>query len=795
MSENPYKVKPNDGNGCMVHAGILTPHGGDVSKAELTSGYSSAAKDRFIKEVVERLTFKVPLPFPCGLEIEPLPSDQSDLLQDLADEKAYPDFHANVLGHYRDMARQLESQSEFNLLPICDPIALGFKLGVDIKIPELPDFMQFAMPNIPALAAKLEMPPLELALKIPDLIPVPKLPEFKWDVPFPPAAFFDLWEFRGFTVPPIELPLPPQLRFAGFIADLILKIPDFMIKLISLDLPDFLGEICKLARESLFAKQSSDKDGIPQDVVRIVATEVLARKVIEMSLVHAMAKTIGTSPSGLVGQYGTYSGYGVPVLSVPESNETPEQRVRRIISDEAKAASGLCWSNDAEKDQDDRPYTDFIFPKETAGSYWDREGAYKAAEQMSSCGLVARTCLARAGAVYVFDLNTAFAQSVIWGSNKPSIHTTPQGTKMVYNYFDDYYCGGAVSALVAVAKRRGALIAPSYVTNDSVWWPGDHKIYELPDLKKGDIILIGNPGKNDDHVMVVVEDYKKGGDELVCVHGGQNDQGNVGTASYLKPPQKYQVTYRKKFEKQTIQIGVNANGDPITSEQEVQTGVEKISENKIVKGQPPPQPPDVEQTSSQQTSSEQINSVDASIITTTTEKPRKGIRCTGIQTIKIYTEEGLKKRGLQVRPAGNMMGEVGIGLMVKVADAGVAGKNVVAFGSGNTRTVKLLMDGAKMVLGTRDSLDDESEKDTTQVGKNYGSSTEQLLPQSENSPAVDNNDESHTGTPYEIPLELQLARAKELEGKKKALKDQKKKELKDKNAAAAAKREQKVKQQ
>ena len=71
----------------------------------------------------------VPPLFPCGKDI--LPNPYASLL-DLEDEKKFPDFHKNIFGTYEKIAIALNMQSDFKLLPICCPISLGFKLGVDL---------------------------------------------------------------------------------------------------------------------------------------------------------------------------------------------------------------------------------------------------------------------------------------------------------------------------------------------------------------------------------------------------------------------------------------------------------------------------------------------------------------------------------------------------------------------------------------------------------------------------------------------------------------------------------------
>lgn len=796
---NPHTVKPNDGNGCIVHAGILTPHGGDVSKAQLTSGYPEAAKERFIAEVVERLTFSVPVPFPCGAEITPLNPDQSALFQDLANEEKYPDFHKNVLGHYLEMARSLDAQSELNLLPICDPIALGYKLGVDIEIPDLPGFMQFAIPNIPGLAVKLDMTPPELALKIHSLIPpLPSIPKFSFDLPIPPSMYLDLYEFRG--IPPIEL------KFPEFMLDLSAKIPDFMIKLITLDLPEFLGEICKLVKETFFPKQKNADNGALQDVVRVVCVDVLARKFMEMLIMHAMAKTIGTTPSGLVGFFGTYRGYSPPKSAKKEA-KSKEDEVRDIIVSTAFYAEGMAWSYDNKDNRDNRPYTSFISPREsTSTDIYIKEGAYKFASEASSCGLVARSCLAAAGASFVFDLRQRFDRSVIFGlSNSPSVYTSKSGkSKLTLDYFNDFYRGGAVSALCHIAFQKKAIIPPSSMTKNFAFWV-DGPISKLPNMKRGDIIVIGDVGKNNDHVMVLVEDYNEGDDKMTVVHGGQIDQGNKGKASYIPK------VVKKAFVPTVLKVedpdkGITSGLAVVESNAATQALIQQAAAEAAAASAAADAAAAAEsnksatpsgydanagytpsaQEGNQQPVQEAPPPENPVLGTEKAEVTDEGYRCTGIQRGIFYTPKKAQELGIIIPKPGGANLHPGPGYSLITMKEGMVEKGkksfpTVALGG---RAVKLLIDGAILVLGKK-----TDEIDTTQVGKDFVNPSEMISPEAFKQMVADANHEQSAADPP-ITTEMIEKEAKAVEGeynKKKKEKEEavekKKKEGEEKRAA------------
>ena len=343
MSKNPSQIQPLDG--CMVHAGILQSHGGNPKTAELTKGYPNSATEKFIDEVINELVNPGTDPLPCGKPIPPLAPNLAEVFKDLKDEKKFPDFHKNILGNYRDLARSLEVSSNFNLFPVCDPIALGTKLfpGVNLKIEKLSDFLKFAIPNPVALAAEFAKAGVKdptilekTGLEVP-LTPIGLLAAFaKQDPPLkkPPAVLVP-------PVPPtqeqlisggstVQIPwqgveskepqkteqpydtIGPDLaaqigafgiKIKTFLPQLIASMPVFVINMITKGPAAALNTICGLVADDsgLVGVGIDSPNGEPQDIVMRAARKVLARKVTEMCVFHAMANTIGTSKSGLVG--------------------------------------------------------------------------------------------------------------------------------------------------------------------------------------------------------------------------------------------------------------------------------------------------------------------------------------------------------------------------------------------------------------------------------------------------------------------------------------------------------------
>ena len=101
--------------GCMVHAGILKPYD-PGSAAQLTSGYPEAAKEKFIKDVIDELMGQS-IGFPCGDPIPPVdPQLAAILSRDLPDRNKFPDFHKNYVDYYAELAQKMDSEGGFSLL-------------------------------------------------------------------------------------------------------------------------------------------------------------------------------------------------------------------------------------------------------------------------------------------------------------------------------------------------------------------------------------------------------------------------------------------------------------------------------------------------------------------------------------------------------------------------------------------------------------------------------------------------------------------------------------------------------
>jgi len=342
MSENTQQVQAGDG--CMVHAGILTSHGGDVSKAQLTKGYKNSATDKFIDEVINELVNPNTDPLPCGKPIPPLDPKLAEVFKDLKDEKKFPDFHQKILGYYRDLARSLETTSKFKLFPVCDPIALSPQLFPDSptpKIEKLSDFLKFAIPNPAALAVEFakagvkdplikEKTGLEVPLTPAGLLyafsqkvasgdikqvpvpPIPPVPPIQGQLVSGGSTVSNPWQgVEEQTVQPYDTRGPDLAAQIGafginipkFMPQLVAAMPVFVIKMITKGPAAALNTICGIVADDsgLLGVGVNDPSGNPQDIVMRAARKVLARKITEMCVFHAMASTIGTSTGGLVG--------------------------------------------------------------------------------------------------------------------------------------------------------------------------------------------------------------------------------------------------------------------------------------------------------------------------------------------------------------------------------------------------------------------------------------------------------------------------------------------------------------
>lgn len=475
------------GPGCQVDAGIID------DKCKLTA----IAKKKFIQAIKDELTFgtaNLPVPplFPCGPPVTANPF--ASQLQ-LEDEKKYPEFHKNIFGTYEKIACALNMKSDFKLLPICCPISLGFKLGVDIKIPNFPGgFIPFMIPNPPLLALKMKiMPPPKLIAKFPGIPAIPPpLPTF----PIPPDIkvpdFQQLFDFS----------LSFALNIPKFLVTVVANIPKLVLKLPSL--PDLFKSICDLAFEAkLFG------DIRPDAVTQIVAIKVLTTKIVEMVFIAAIGSTLGSSPGGITGGIGKFLGYEPPQDNSHPKSDAPRDKIVSY----AKEMIGTSYGAGGSK-QD--TYASHLMLVEYAdpvkGPRGDPRAIGKAKtlaklKEASSCGLVARACLANGGASYVYNSKVDTSQQ------DPSVN-------LYYDFFlDRYQDGTAISGIYTAARKKDAII--------------DYGGGDLPALKKGDVIIINDKKhRGKEHVLVLIKDYKPGSFALSTVEGGQADpkNGNRPTA-------------------------------------------------------------------------------------------------------------------------------------------------------------------------------------------------------------------------------------------------------------------------
>jgi hypothetical protein len=502
-----------EGPGCQVDAGIID------EQCKLTP----KAKKKFIQQVKDELLFgtdNLPVPplFPCGDPVPPNPF--ADLL-DLENEQKFPDFHKNILGSYQKIACALNLKSDFKLLPICCPISLAFKLGVNIKIDFPSGFIPFMIPNPPLLALKLKiMPPPKLIAKFPGLPAIPP-PLPKFDIP-PAIKIPDFKTLFDFS-------LAFALGIPKFLAELVLQIPKLALKLPNL--PELFKLICDIAfKSNLFGSI------LPDSIVQIVTTKVLITKVVEMVFIAAIGTTLGSSPGGITGGVGKFLGYDPP----PEEPEDPSPTIRDKIIEHADRLIDTGYGQGSSKQDtyaQNLLLVEYSEPQQPSPP-GDKRALGKAKtlailKETSSCGLVARACLANAGASYVYN-------------NKVDTSKQDPSVNLYYDFFlDRYQTGTAIAGIYGAAKAKGALIP--YTSGD------------LPALKKGDIIIVearGNPGK--EHVIVLYKDYNPGSLTMTTVEGGQPDSGNGGKPTMVRKKEYINSkTVTKGSDKYSMYIAAN----------------------------------------------------------------------------------------------------------------------------------------------------------------------------------------------------------------------------------------------
>jgi hypothetical protein len=468
---------------CQHDAGVLKNN-------ELTE----AAKNKFIKDVKAQLLMgsaqAPPLPIPCGPELPPVP--HADRIE-LEIEELYPEWHAYALGYYRDIARGLDVEGQFTILPICDPIALGFKLGLDPPPLDFPIEFGIVGFALPLLAAHLEIiPPVELALKFPDLLsvglPALEIPEF----PLPPLEFPELFKFA--------FPFP---KFPELLLGLMAKMPSLFLKLLAFD---FSAPCDVVLDAGLFGPFDPN-----EAIVWAVTQKVLAAKTAECLTIALIGSTVGSAPAGMTGLMGRdVYGYTPPKQSLGE-----KPPIRESIVAYAQQGDGLSWSQDHADfkakgyslEKATFKYTSFLkpnwmFPKPPEVPYVHSvtlariNQAFVQAQKQSCCGMFVRVCYYYAGTTY-------------------------------HPFFTEpYQPAAAVAKLIQIAKKVGAAID---------YGQGSSNGQFIPALKKGDSIIVqktsanpANPQAGTEHVLILVEDYAGGLDGSVrTVEGGQADFGNT----------------------------------------------------------------------------------------------------------------------------------------------------------------------------------------------------------------------------------------------------------------------------
>lgn len=504
-------------DGCQHHAGILKDE-----------KLSPIAKKRFIDEVKQELllgTAGVPTPpLPCGAQFPPVP--YADLIE-LEDESKYPEWHKNVLGLYEQIAKGLDVKSQFTILPIVDPLALAVSLNLDIPNIKFPGEFALYSLSLPLLAFKLGLEPPDLALKFPDLIkpPIPQL-----NLPLPvDIKIPDFQALFDFSLWPLKLP--------DIIANLMLQMPQLIIKLFQFDLGAFCDAV---AKSKVFGPFNP-----AEAIVWAVSGKVLTRKTAECVSIAVVSSTVGTAPAGITGNLGKHYGY------TPPPQETKEQNIRDVVVKAAKSMAGESWSEDKKRLKDVNydytkaklKYTQWMLPH-TISKKYDGTGdpkfnksefvkqtklAYKKAKELSSCGLFVRGCYIRAGAL------------------------DPPGV----SYFETpYKAATAISGLVSVAKKRKEQALIPFAPHN------------IPALKRGDAVLAQRHNEpNSEHVFMLIEDYAGGeNNEALGIQGGAPDKGNPGPTAVKESAFVFYTKGGKVWVQSTL-VEPQAPGDPEPKQQ------------------------------------------------------------------------------------------------------------------------------------------------------------------------------------------------------------------------------------
>lgn len=485
------------GPGCLVDSGMLDNNG------KLTS----QAKSSFIQSYKDELTYgtaNLPVKpfFDCGIVIPPNPNAA---LLDIENEERFPSFHENILGMYERIAVAMNLPSDFKFLPICDPVALGAKLGVNIQIENFPnDYVPFLIPNPPLLASKLNiMPPTSLITKFPEIPTIPPpVPGFEIPNldPIAQSALFAIW-----------LDMPKNML--TFFTDVALQMPKLILQLPNL--PVMLETISTIAiKAEIFGPVG------PASTTQAAAVKVLVQKVVEIIIIVAIGTTMGSASGGITGGISKLLGYSVPPPAARSSNALEESVApRRKIIDFAESCVGLSLDNNLTKDEYARNLLYVEHPEPPREEYADRRAIGQAAtisklRKLASGGLLARACLNMGGAAYVFN------SRVDTSRQDPSV-------VLYHDFFKDtYQVNTSIPGIMIAAKAKRALVKPT--------------LGDLPaNLKAGDIIIVHNPKKaGAEHAMIVAKDYVQNSYSLTTIEGGQVDTNRRPTAirknTYIK---------------------------------------------------------------------------------------------------------------------------------------------------------------------------------------------------------------------------------------------------------------------
>lgn len=491
-------------NGTLVHAGILN--------ADET--LTQVAIDLFIADVKRELTLGsagyTPI-FPCGPQI---PANPYAELLPLEDEEKFPAFHKEIIhGMYGKVAKELNLAGNFSILPICDPLALAFKLGADVDLDlSFPDgFLEYLIPNLPKLAVDMNLKPPQLTAKIPGLLGTPSVPELP-ALPLPNPQLD----------PGLNLDLLFMTKLPDVILSLLASMPSLLLKLA---IPsEFFGAICEIVFNSKLFNVT------PEATARAVAYKILTRKISEMICINATGLIVGSSPAGLTGGMGAAMGYVPPPTNTSKKARDPRAKILEYAED----CVDLEWGNKAAHPSGDGTYREVYTQRLLYTEYGDgtpknelpsndpqrdlrvigRDKAVNKASEMSSCGMFARACCYFAGASYYFKF-----------SGQPLLNKNDKINRY-YDFFKDEYrlVGGrgiAIEALMQAAKTKSAFI--------------EKVVGDLPPLKAGDLIVVYDTQKvGREHVMIVAEDYDVGSLSLTTYEGGQPDHKNKGRPTAIR---------------------------------------------------------------------------------------------------------------------------------------------------------------------------------------------------------------------------------------------------------------------